>query len=171
MWEQRETSHKVGDSREKMEVQVTRNNDNSGRAGYQQVGLWLGPGIAVLMMIAGPPDALSDAAWRTAAMGMLMAVWWATEAVPIAVTALLPLVFFPLLGIANIHDTAAPFANKVIYLFVGGFMVALAMQRWNLHRRIALSVLQIAGGNFEGADTPDDQTGLRGVGHGHNSQR
>jgi sodium-dependent dicarboxylate transporter 2/3/5 len=147
MWEQRETSHKVGDSREEMEVQVTRNNGSSGRAGYQKVGLWLGPGIAVLMMIAGPPDALSDAAWRTAAMGMLMAVWWATEAIPIAVTALLPLVFFPLLGIANIHDTAAPFANKVIYLFVGGFMVALAMQRWNLHRRIALNVLQIAGGN------------------------
>ncbi len=118
-----------------------------GRARHQRVGLWLGPAIAVLMLISGPPDALTVAAWRTAAMGMLMAVWWATEAVPIAVTALLPLVFFPLLGIANIHETAAPFANKVIFLFLGGFMVALAMQRWNLHRRIALSVLQISGGN------------------------
>jgi sodium-dependent dicarboxylate transporter 2/3/5 len=97
------------------------------------------------MLIAGPPDALTDAAWRTAAMGTLMAIWWATEAVPIAVTALLPLVFFPLLGIANIQDTAAPFANKVIYLFLGGFMVALAMQRWNLHR--PLNVLQFAGNN------------------------
>jgi sodium-dependent dicarboxylate transporter 2/3/5 len=99
------------------------------------------------MIIVGPPEALTDAAWRTAAMGVLMAVWWATEAVPIAVTAMLPLVFFPLLGIASIHDTAAPFANKVIYLFLGGFMVALAMQRWDLHRRIALNVLQFSGGN------------------------
>jgi sodium-dependent dicarboxylate transporter 2/3/5 len=119
----------------------------AGRATHQSVGLWLGPIIAVSMLMAGSPEALSGPAWRTAAMGVLMAVWWATEAVPIAVTAMLPLVFFPLLGIADIQDTAAPYANKVLYLFLGGFMVALAMQRWNLHRRIALNVLQFAGGN------------------------
>ena len=122
-------------------------NTNMGRATHQRIGLWLGPAVAVVMLVVGPPDDLTVAAWRTAAMGMLMAVWWATEAVPIAVTALLPLVMFPLLGIASIQDTAAPFANKVIFLFLGGFMVALAMQRWNLHRRIALTVLQFAGGN------------------------
>ena len=83
----------------------------------------------------------------TAAIGVLMAVWWATEAVPIAVTALLPIVVFPLLGIATIQDTVPPYANKVIFLFLGGFIVAYAMQRWNLHRRIALNVLQHVGGN------------------------
>lgn len=83
----------------------------------------------------------------TASVGVLMAVWWATEAVPIAATALLPIVIFPLLGIATIQDTTAPYANKVIYLFLGGFIVAFAMQRWNLHRRIALTVLQHVGGN------------------------
>ncbi len=99
------------------------------------------------MLLFGAPEGLADPAWTTAAVGVLMAVWWATEAIPIAVTALIPLVAFPLLGIANIQDTSAPYANKVIFLFLGGFIVAFAMQRWNLHRRIALNVLQFAGGN------------------------
>jgi sodium-dependent dicarboxylate transporter 2/3/5 len=76
-----------------------------------------------------------------------MATWWATEAVPIAVTALLPIACFPMLNIVNMVDAAAPYANKVIYLFLGGFVVAFAMQRWNLHRRIALNVLQHVGGS------------------------
>ena len=74
-----------------------------------------------------------------------MAVWWATEAIPIAATALLPIVLFPLLGIRGLPDTVVPYSNKVIYLFLGGFVVAFAMQRWNLHRRIALGVLDRVG--------------------------
>jgi len=118
-----------------------------GRSTHQKIGLILGPLIAASMLLSGAPDDLSQTGWITAALGLLMAVWWATEAVPIAVTALLPLVCFPLFGVANIQDTAAPYANKVIFLFLGGFIVAFAMQRWNLHRRIALSVLQHVGGN------------------------
>jgi sodium-dependent dicarboxylate transporter 2/3/5 len=120
---------------------------NEGRSRHQVVGLFLGPLVAGLMIFAGPPENLSHEGWMTASMGILMAIWWATEAVPIAVTALLPIVMFPLLGIATIQDTTAPYANKVIYLFLGGFIVAFAMQRWNLHRRIALNVLQHVGGN------------------------
>jgi sodium-dependent dicarboxylate transporter 2/3/5 len=118
-----------------------------GKSAHQKIGLALGPLVAGLMLVSGAPPGLAESAWLTAAIGMLMAIWWATEALPIAATALLPLVLFPLLGVASIQDTAAPYANKVIYLFLGGFIVAFAMQRWNLHRRIALSVLQYAGGN------------------------
>ena len=120
---------------------------HEGRSRHQFVGAFLGPVLAASMMLAGPPQGLSDTGWMTASIGILMAVWWATEAVPIAVTALLPIVVFPLLGIATIQDTTAPYANKVIYLFLGGFIVAFAMQRWNLHKRIALTVLQHVGGD------------------------
>ncbi|MDG1016767.1 MAG: DASS family sodium-coupled anion symporter [Woeseiaceae bacterium] len=117
------------------------------QAKHQTIGLYIGPIIAIFMLLAPAPDGLSNEAWSVAAMGSLMAIWWATEAIPIAITALLPLVFFPLLGISSIQEAATPFANKVIYLFLGGFIVAFAMQRWNLHRRIALTILQYVGGN------------------------
>ncbi len=126
---------------------MTDDQYQAGRSTSQFAGMILGPLLAVSMLVAGAPEGLGDPAWHTAAIGVLMAVWWATEAVPIAVTALVPLVCFPLLGVATIPDTAAPYANKVIFLILGGFIVAFAMQRWNLHRRIALTVLQYSGGN------------------------
>ena len=125
---------------------LTREERHEGRARHQWVGLFFGPLLAIVMLLAGAPEGLGIAAWRTAAIGVLMAVWWATEAVPIAATALLPLVVFPILDIASIHDAARPYSNKVIYLFLGGVIVAVAMLRWNLQRRIALNVLQVVGG-------------------------
>ncbi|MGE0430786.1 MAG: SLC13 family permease [Planctomycetota bacterium] len=82
---------------------------------------------------------------RMAAVALLMAVWWMTEALPLAATALLPLALFPVLGIMNATDTATRYANDTIFLFAGAFVVALTIQRWNLHRRIALGVLRITG--------------------------
>lgn len=84
-------------------------------------------------------------AWRTAAMGVWMATWWVTEAVPIAATALLPLLLLPLLGIATMQAAAAPYANPVIYLFFGGFILAAAFERSGLHRRLALALLRLVG--------------------------
>ncbi len=106
-----------------------------------RVGLLLGPLLFAAMLLAPVPDGLSAAGWRAAAVGALMAAWWVTEAVPIAATALLPLPLFPLLGVAKIEAAAAPYANPLIFLFMGGFLLALAMQRWSLHRRIALNVV------------------------------
>ncbi|MDA1064527.1 MAG: SLC13 family permease, partial [Proteobacteria bacterium] len=121
------------------------NEDNfiAGRARHQQVGLLLGPLLATIMLLSDPPAGMGDAAWLTAAMGVLMAVWWASEALPIAVTALLPVIAFPLLQLANPTQLAEAYGNNVLFLFLGGFIVAFAMQRWNLHRRIALNVLQV----------------------------
>jgi sodium-dependent dicarboxylate transporter 2/3/5 len=81
----------------------------------------------------------------TLAVALLMAAWWITEAVPLAVTSLLPVALFPLLGIMDGKDVSATYFNHVIFLFIGGFMVALAMQKWNLHKRIALRILMLTG--------------------------
>ncbi|HEY9114364.1 MAG TPA: SLC13 family permease [Bacteroidales bacterium] len=81
----------------------------------------------------------------TLAVALLMAIWWITEVVPLAVTALLPVVLFPLLGVMNGQAVSATYFNYVIFLFIGGFMVALAMQKWNLHKRIALKLLMLTG--------------------------
>lgn len=81
----------------------------------------------------------------TLAVACLMAVWWITELIPLAVTSLLPICLFPLFGIMNGQDVSATYFNHVIFLFIGGFIVALAMQKWNLHKRIALKILMITG--------------------------
>ncbi|MCG8600259.1 MAG: anion permease, partial [Verrucomicrobiales bacterium] len=104
---------------------------------YQLVGLVTGPLLCLLIWVLPPPEGLSAAGWFSAGLAVLMAVWWATQALPLAATALLPLVLVPLLGILNIKETAAPYANPLIFLFLGGFLIALGVQRWGLHRRMA----------------------------------
>lgn len=105
------------------------------------VGLPLGILLFALLMILPPPEGMSPQAMRMAAVAALMAVWWITEAVPFAAAALIPLAAFPLLDILPSRPTAACYGDKNIYLLLGGFIIAIAMQRWNLHRRIALFVL------------------------------
>lgn len=113
---------------------------------YQLVGRLLGPFVFALMFATESwQDVMPAEAWRVAAVGLWMAIWWATEAIPVAVTAFLPLVVFEPLGIASLRDAAAPYANPTIYLFLGGFMLALAIERWNLHRRISLAILDRTG--------------------------
>jgi sodium-dependent dicarboxylate transporter 2/3/5 len=113
---------------------------------YQVVGRILGPAIFALMFaMDGSQGVMPAEAWRVAAVGLWMATWWATEAIPVPVTALLPLVLFDPLGILGIRDAAAPYANPTIYLYLGGFIMALTLERWNLHRRIALAIVSKTG--------------------------
>lgn len=91
------------------------------------------------------PFHVGIAASKVLAVATLMITWWVTEALPMPVVALLPLILFPLLGISSMKETAAPYANEVIFLFMGGFMLGLAIEKWNLHRRIALNIVRITG--------------------------
>jgi sodium-dependent dicarboxylate transporter 2/3/5 len=110
-----------------------------------RVGLLLGPALFAVVLLTPPPLGVPDAAWRVAGVALLMATWWVTEAMPLAATALLPLVLFPLLGIVSIDAAAAPYANPVIFLFMGGFFIAAAFERCGLHRRMALAMVRLGG--------------------------
>ncbi|MDP3071489.1 MAG: SLC13 family permease [Opitutaceae bacterium] len=121
-------------------------NDAGQRYSLRQlVGLMVGPGGLLLTLLLPPPAGLSPEGWLTAGAALLMATFWICETVPIPVTALLPLALFPVLGLGDIRETAAPFANPIIYLFLGGFLIALAMQRWGLHRRVAINLIGAMG--------------------------
>jgi sodium-dependent dicarboxylate transporter 2/3/5 len=111
----------------------------------QKAGLIAGPlcAIALLLFFDLAPD--NPMVTRTAAVALLMAVWWITEAIPIPATALLPVALFPLMGIMTGKQVAAAYFNDIIFLFVGGFIMALAMERWHLHRRIALRIITAIG--------------------------
>jgi len=110
------------------------------------LGTWLGPLAAVLILAFTDLDPERVSVTAMAAVAVWMAVWWMTEAVPLAITALLPVALYPLLGIMSGKAVAPYYFNSIIFLFLGGFMVALAMERWNLHRRIALRIITLVGG-------------------------
>lgn len=114
--------------------------------GLRQWSGWLiGPALLIATLVLPPPEGLSVEGWRTAGVALLLAVFWISESIPIPATALLPLVLLPLLGLANGKDAAVPYANPIIYLFLGGFLIASAMQRWNLHRRVAVNLIGALG--------------------------
>jgi sodium-dependent dicarboxylate transporter 2/3/5 len=109
------------------------------------IGLWLGLAAFLLLMLF-PVASTNEAASKMAAVALLMAIWWVSDAIPLFATALLPLVLFPMLGIMDSGATAPIYFNSIIVLFIGGFMIALTMEKWDLHRRIALNIIHLVGG-------------------------
>lgn len=109
------------------------------------LGLILGPVLFLLLLLLPEPQGMSPVAMNVAAVAVLMAVWWITEAIPIPATALLPIFLFPLLGVMEGSVVTLSYANHLIYLFMGGFLIAVTMEKWNLHRRIALYTIRLVG--------------------------
>lgn len=111
----------------------------------QWIALAAGPGAALALWLAPAPDGMSAAAQAVAGLAVWMAVWWLTAVIPLAATALLPLAVLPLAGAAGGDDVARRYADPIIFLFMGGFFLAAASERWNLHRRLAIGVLALVG--------------------------
>ncbi|OIQ41305.1 MAG: anion transporter [Bacteroidetes bacterium MedPE-SWsnd-G1] len=115
----------------------------------QRIGLLLGPIVFILTILFFNPEGLSKEGIAVLAGALWVAIWWISEALPIAVTALLPIVLFPLTGAVSLNQVTASYGHKYIFLFIGGFILAIAIEKWNLHKRIALTIIKIVGTNVK----------------------
>lgn len=118
------------------------------RISARHLGLVLGPALFVLALLFFRPEGLSPEGRAVLASTLWVAAWWITEAIPIPVTALLPIVLFPLTGGLALDKTTQAFGHRMIFLYLGGFIIAIAIEKWNLHRRIALSIIYRIGANM-----------------------
>lgn len=139
-------------SNEKADSNTNSNGGDGNNRSYktpQLIGLFLGPLLFILTLAFFSPEGLSGEGKAILASTIWIATWWMTEAIPIPVTSLLPIVLFPVTGGLNIGETTASYGDDTIFLFMGGFMIALAMEKWNLHKRIALTIIQAIGTNTD----------------------
>jgi sodium-dependent dicarboxylate transporter 2/3/5 len=113
------------------------------------IGLIIGP-VLFFILSNLQSENLSSEAWKVLGLGIWMVIWWATEAAPIPATALLPIVVYPLSNVASVTEATAPYASPIIFLFMGGFLIALGLEKHNLHKRIALNLIKITGTHANG---------------------
>ena len=111
----------------------------------KNIGLFLGPFLFIILYFFIRPENLSSSGLAIAASTLWVAVWWITEAFPIAITSLLPIILFPLSGGLSMKETVLGYSHPIIYLFIGGFILAIAIEKWNLHKRIALNIISLIG--------------------------
>ena len=111
----------------------------------KNIGLFLGPLVFFLVKFFYNPEELSNEGLSILASTLWVAIWWITEAVPIYVTALIPIILFPLSGGLELKQTTAAYGHKFVFLFVGGFILAIAIEKWKLHKRIALNIISLVG--------------------------
>jgi sodium-dependent dicarboxylate transporter 2/3/5 len=116
----------------------------------ERLGFWGGLAVFIVMLLLPAPGDMPVAAWRTCAIVLLMAIWWMSQALPLTATALIPFLAFPLFGIMTATDTAGSYYSPILFLVLGGAMIALAIERVGLHRRLALSIIR-KGGHTPGA--------------------
>tara|TARA_B100001248_G_C27389870_1_gene461745 strand:- start:179 stop:1645 length:1467 start_codon:yes stop_codon:yes gene_type:complete len=109
------------------------------------VGLVFGISVFLFFLVSSPPEGLSKLAWLTAGITILMTIWWISEAIPIYATGFIPIILFPLLGLFELKIVASSYAHPLVLLFLGGFIIASAMEGCGLHKRIALKILSLAG--------------------------
>ena len=125
-------------------------DESSNHPIVKQIGFIAGPLAFILITTLIGPDFISPTAGKVLAVAVWMIIWWIAEAAPVPVTALLPLILFPFLGIMKMSEAAAPYANPIIFLFMGGFMIALALEKHRLHERIALNLVRVTGTSGNG---------------------
>ena len=118
---------------------------SNARSASQKIGIVLGPLLFFLALMLDLDPSRPEIT-RMAAVAVLMATWWITDAIPLSATALLPLVLYPVLGIMKTRECAPIYVNSTIFLFIGGFMIAVTMEKWRLHKRIALWIVRRIGG-------------------------
>lgn len=140
------SSNRIANQLEENGTSISKNKDKPPNyRPIQLIGLIIGPLLFILTMLFFSPDGLNDSAKAVLASTLWIAVWWVTEAIPIPVTSLLPLVLLPITKALDGDKVASSYGDPIIFLFLGGFLIALAMEKWNVHKRIAVLIISVIG--------------------------